>query len=236
MSEAIEAPVVEAVPDTDLVAAIRTALESSPEPMTLSKIRSALPAPFRSMEPEALADVLRRQAAANVLIQYPKYRSPQDRFWDRPMPVHLACLLQSALQEKPLAWSELRRKLPDYAKTQAEPILEELVAKRTVHRHPPLKSRTGPRFGLHGPDPKDYLRRELCQVFESLEQLGFSRAQLREGALDLLHEEEWSSPPPAVSSQRSAVSGQQPAGIQIAQSEQPEPLPEQAAGQLAEQS
>ena len=36
------------------------------------------------------------------------------------MRVHVEHLLRAALQEKPLGVSDLRRKLPDYAKTQAD--------------------------------------------------------------------------------------------------------------------
>ncbi len=180
-------------PDTDVLSAIRTVLEASAEPLTLSKIRAALPARLRSTL-EGLAEVLRRQVAANVFVQYPKYRSPQDRFWDRPMPDHLANLLRHVLEEKPLAMSEIRRKLPDYAKTLAEPILEEQVAKGILFRHPPLNSRTGPRFGSHPPQAREYLRPELTRVFQRLEQLGFTQVQLREGAIELLHEEEWADP------------------------------------------
>jgi len=55
-----------------------------------------------------LADTLQRQVAANVLHQYPKYRSQQDRFWDRPMEVHLTALFHEVLGEGPLGWAELR--------------------------------------------------------------------------------------------------------------------------------
>src|SRR5260370_15127506 len=80
-----EQPVAVLAPDTDVLSAIRTVLEASAEPLTLSKIRAALPARLRSTL-EGLAEVVRRQVAANVFVQYPKYRSPQDRFWAPPMP------------------------------------------------------------------------------------------------------------------------------------------------------
>jgi hypothetical protein len=183
--------------DTDLVAAVRRVLEASPEPLTLPKIRSALPAAFRSLEPEALAEALQRQVAANVLVQYPRYRSPQDRYWDRPMRVHVAQLLHAALREQPLAASELRRKLPDYAKTQAEAVLEEEVAQGQIYRHPPANSRSGPRFAVEPPDPRTFLRAELSALFGRLERLGFGQAQLRQAALEILHDEEWAPEPPA---------------------------------------
>jgi len=194
-SEVLDQSATAVAPDTDVVTAIRTVLETSPEPLTLSKIRTALPSRVRS-SPENLAEVLRRQVAANVFVQYPKYRSPQDRFWDRPMPVHLAWLLQNVLSEKPLGMSDIRRKLPDYAKTQAESILEEQVARGVLFRHPPLSSRTGPRFGVQSPQAREYLRPELTKVFQRLEQLGFTQAQLREGAMELLNEAEWAEPNP----------------------------------------
>src|SRR5207302_5942091 len=100
--------------------------------------RAALPVKFRSVGLEELAEVLHRQVAANVVYQYPKYRSQQDRFWDRPMPVHVEALVREALQEEPLGWSELRRKLPLYAQEPAGTILQEMVAMNRLHRYPRL--------------------------------------------------------------------------------------------------
>jgi hypothetical protein len=194
MNELAEQNLTATAADTDLVTAIRRVLQESPEPLTLSKIRSALPTTFRSLGLESLAETLQRQVAANLLVQYPKYRSPQDRFWDRPMPLHIAQLLRSALENGPLAVSELRRKLPDYAKTQAEVVLEQEVAQGRLHRHPPANSRSGPRFGAEPADPKTFLSTELGALFTRLERLGFTRSQLRQGALDLLHDEEWGPP------------------------------------------
>jgi hypothetical protein len=195
MTQTIDQQVAETTPGTDLVAAVLRVLNASPEPLTVSKIRSKLPAPFRSASLEELADTLQRQVAANVLFQYPKYRSQQDRFWDRPMEVHLAALFREVLAEGPLGWPELRRKLPAYAVdplSRAEAVLTQLVAEGTVHRHPRSGKRGGDRFGLQPPDAKEYLRSDLAAVFRALEQLGFSEGQLRSAALELLHDEEWS--------------------------------------------
>jgi hypothetical protein len=195
MTQTIDHQVAETAPETDLVAAVLRVLGASGEPLTVSKIRAKLPAPFRSASVEELTDALQRQVAANVLFQYPKYRSQQDRFWDRPMTVHLAALFREVLQESPLGWVELRRKLPAYAidpLTRAEAVLTEMMTRGELHRHPRTGKRGGDRFGLQPPDPKDYLRSELGEVFRDLEQLGFSQAQLRAAALELLHDEEWS--------------------------------------------
>ncbi|MCC6420592.1 MAG: hypothetical protein IT429_20330 [Gemmataceae bacterium] len=195
MTQLVETNVTETSSDTDLVAAVRRVLEASPEPLTVSKVRSALPSAFRAVSVEALAEVLGRQVAASVLVQYPKYRSAQDRFWDRPMRVHVTHLLQVALAEQPLAASELRRKLPDYAKTQAEAVLEEEVAQGRLFRHPPANARSGPRFGAMAPDPRTFLRTELNALFGRLARLGFGIPQLREAALEVLHDEEWAPTP-----------------------------------------
>lgn len=186
---------------TDLVTAVHAVLQASPEPLTLSKIRAKLPGQLRQTSLEELGEALGRQVAANVLTQYPKYRSQQDRFWDRPMPVHVAALLETTLQDGALNWSELRRKLPAYAQAQAEPILQEMLKLGRLHRHPRLNARGGERFGARPADPKDYLRAEFVTVFNRLEGLGFTQAQLRESALELLHEEEWASPPAAADEQ-----------------------------------
>ena len=80
-----------AVVETDLVSGIQQVLQASEEPLTVSKIRAKLPTRLREVSVEELSSVLNRQVAAQVLVQYPKYRSQQDRYWDRPMPVHHRC-------------------------------------------------------------------------------------------------------------------------------------------------
>jgi hypothetical protein len=179
----------------DLTAAVTRVLAASSEPLTLPKIKSALPAAQRDGNIE---EVLRRQVAAGVLHQYPKYRSPQDRFWDRPMRVHVAALIREVLQEGPLGASELRRKLPAYAQTQMDDVLQEMLANKQLHRHP-RSGRGGERLGARPPEARDYLKDELGVVFARLEQLGFTPSQIRAGALELLHDEEWSPRPPAKS-------------------------------------
>jgi hypothetical protein len=193
MSEASDPTVTQTDTQSDLVSAIRRALEGSSEPRTVAKIRSQLPAAFRGLSMDELTALLRRQAAAGVFIQYPRYRSQHDRFWDRPMPVHIAQLIRDTLEEKPLTLSELRRKLPDYAKAQADAVHAELVDKGELHRHPVAGGRGGPRYGVRPPEAKEFLRGELTALFRRLEQLGFSQAQLRHGAIELLHEEEWAT-------------------------------------------
>src|ERR1700704_6524674 len=61
MSEPVaQTTAVETPSESDLVAAVRTVLEKSDEPLTLSKIRAALPTRMRSVSLETLAEGLRR--------------------------------------------------------------------------------------------------------------------------------------------------------------------------------
>ncbi len=212
MAEILEQPVLETSADTDLVTAVRQVLQGSSEPLTLVKIRAALPAALRARSLENLAENLHRQVTANILYLFPKYRSQHDRFWDRPMSVHLAQLLHKVVQDGPLPWSAIRRQLPGYAKSQAEPVLEEQLAKGQMFRHPAQGKRGGTRFSSRRPCPKDFLRGELASLFGRLGQLGFTQPQLREAALELLHEEEWSMmPPPAASTTAPTASAEPPA-------------------------
>jgi hypothetical protein len=180
--------------DDDLVSALQRLLQASPHPLTPAKIRAMLPAAFRSSSEHALMECLNRQVAAHVFCQYPKYRSSNDRFWDRPMAVHIADLLRTALEAEPLPWSVLRRRLPVYAQAQAEAVLKDQIKQGLIFRLPRL-GRSTERFGLRPAEAKEYLRREIAGLFLRLENLGFTGAQLREGALDLFHEEEWGSSP-----------------------------------------
>jgi hypothetical protein len=225
MTQTLENNPAEVVIDSDIVAAVQRVLEGSAEPLTVSKIRTQLPPRFRT---DNLEDILRRQAAANVLHQYPKYRSQQDRFWDRPMSVHIAALLRESLQDGALAWSELRRKLPAYAQGQAESILRDEVSGGRLHRHP-RTGRGAERFGLQPPDARDYLREKLVELFRQMEQLGFTQAQLREGALELLHDEEWASLPAAATASTTAVE-ERPAAPAAPQTQAAEGAPPETQG------
>jgi len=149
-----------------------------------------LPTSLRAVGLEELTGHLYRQASAKVLWQFPKYRSLQDRFWDRPMQVHIAVLLRDALKDGPLAWSELRRKLPAYVQSQAAGVLEDQINQRLLFRYP-RRGRKRKRFGIQPPDPKLYLRSELTALFQRLACLGFQLDRLRACALELLHDEEW---------------------------------------------
>lgn len=208
MSQVIDQESREAPAGQDLMAAVQRVLAASEEPLTISKIRAALPTSFRKMDLDELANLLRRQAAANVLYQYPPYRSAQDRFWDRPMPVHVAGLLRASLEEGPLAWPQLRRRLPDYAIVHAEVVLQEQVSQGKLHRHPPAGSRSGERYGAGPPDAREYLRRELPTLFRRLQEMGFSEQQLREAAMLVLLEEEWAEPEPPQPSRRRRQEGE----------------------------
>jgi len=192
MSQATESTTPLAGAGMDPAAAIQKVLQNSPEPLTVPKIRGQLPVALRAHDIEKL---LRRQASAGVLQAYPKYRSQHERYWDRPMPVHVAALIREVLEAGPLPAAELRRKLPAYAQAQAEQALQEELGKGRLHRQPRLTGRGSERIGLTAPDPKEYLKPELGVLFGRLESLGFSRARLRQAALELLHDEEWSPGP-----------------------------------------
>lgn len=194
MSEVMEPSTPSTPTEADLMTEVQRVLALSPEPLTVSKLRAKLAAPYRQMGQEELTEILQRQAAAHALHQYPRYRSQHDRFWDRPMAVHVIALLREALETEALAWPQIKRKLPEYALPHVEAALNDQLARASLYRHPPLSARKGERFGVRPPDPREFLLQELPALFQKLEQMGFTREQLRGAALELLHEEEWPAP------------------------------------------
>ena len=216
MTEVLDQTLPQAPNEADLVAAVQRILAASAEPLTPSKIRSQLPANLRGLTPEQLTEVLRRRVDANILYEYSPYRSQQHRYWDRPLAVHVVSLLRAALQEGPLTWSQLRRKLPDYARPRAEEALKDQVEQGLLHEHPRAGSRSGIRYGLEAPNPREPLRQELVRLFDRLQRdWGFNRGQLREAALELLHEEEWESPPAAASPAAEPAPAPQQPGVTV---------------------
>jgi hypothetical protein len=179
-------------PDRNLTDAVCWVLQASSEPLTPSKVRAQLSGPLRRLDPQVVGEALRRQVEAGVLYCYCPYRSQQPRYWDRPMPDHVAALLVQVLAAGPLTCSQIFRKLPEYAHGRVEEGLRRLLAEGRVHRHPGGGPRGGDRFGLDPPDPRGPMRLELERVFARLsERLGFTEAQLRAAALDVLRDNEW---------------------------------------------
>jgi hypothetical protein len=215
MAEVLDQTPPQAPNETDVAAAVQRVLAASDEPLTPSMIRSQLPASMRGLTPEQLTEVLRRRVEANVLYEYSPYRSPQHRYWDRPLAVHVVTLIRAVLTEGPLTSSQLRRKLPDYARDRAEEVLRDQVQRGELHEHARSGSRTGMRYGLEPPNPREPLRQELVRLFDKLQRdWSFSRERLRQAALELLHEEEWDAAPP--DEEPSAEQGQPPAPPQPA--------------------
>jgi hypothetical protein len=179
----------------DLVDAICGVLQSSEEPLTLPRIRERLPEPYRGIRAEQLAEVLARQVAANVLVSCPKYRSAQERFWDRSLREHAKVLLHEAIKAGPISWSDLRKKLPKYLRHLAESALSEELARGAIHEHPQASPRMGPRYAHEPAKVACYAKRELQDVLTRLTQCGFTRGQARETLMQLLQEEEWADAP-----------------------------------------
>jgi hypothetical protein len=196
MTEVLDQATSPAPTDNDLGRVVHHVLARSDEPLTLSKIRSHLPTVHRSVSVEELTLVVERLAEANVFYRYPPYRSQHHRYWDRAMPEHIRMLIRKSVEEEPLTRAQLRRKLPSYAQDKAAEILADLLAQGLLHWHPPAAARSGERYGVRPPDPRAYLRKELPALFARLEQeLRVSQEQLRQAAIELLHEEEWDPTP-----------------------------------------
>jgi hypothetical protein len=179
--------------DRDLVDAVCDVLHASPEPLTVARIRERLPANFRSLRTEEITELLQRQVAAHVVVMCPKYRSSQDRYWDRPLRTHAKVLLHEAMRDEPVSWAELRKKFPKYVRHLAESVLSEELARGTVFRHPPVSQRSGPRYALQPVEIRTYAGKMLDEALERLEQIGFARSDARETLMQLLQEEEWAT-------------------------------------------
>src|SRR5262249_14309755 len=111
-----------------------------------------------------------------------------------------------------------------------EAILNEHLAQKQLHRHPRVGGRSGERFGLHAPDAKEYLKTELAEVFGRLEQLGFNRPQIRAGALELLHDEEWAPEPPQPRAPARARLSEATQGDVLGGEQSPPPAPQPHSG------
>ena len=125
----------ESATPVDLHSAIRHALAASDEPLTVSKIRAALPTALRQTPLEeceqnpAAGD--RGQQAAPVS----EVSQSQDRYRDRPMPVHVAHLLSVALDERPRPGPNCAASCPPTRRSWLA-VVEREIHENCTHRHP----------------------------------------------------------------------------------------------------
>lgn len=175
----------------DLVDVIRMVLKASDEPLTINKIRERLPRPYDTIGRVELMELLDRQVAANVLVMCPKYRSAQNRYWDRSLREHAQVLLRESLAAGPMPWSELRKRFPKYLRHLAESVLNEELARGVIYRHPPATPHAGFRYATEPADVRRYVARELEESVARLVGQGLGMAEVREAYLHLLHELEW---------------------------------------------
>jgi hypothetical protein len=121
----------------------------------------------------------------------PKYRSGQDRYWDRSLREHARMLMRGALKDGPLSWADLRKRCPKYLRHLTESVLNEELARGAIHRHPPISPRAGFRFALQPVDVRSYAARELEGALARLAERGIALSDAREALMQLLHEAEW---------------------------------------------
>jgi hypothetical protein len=157
----------------ELDSLLEAALARAGEPLTADAARRALPA-GRKPPKQEIQSRLRGLAQAKRIHRWPgraeKFAAVSPQAFAREQVLR-------ALDSGPLTEGEIKKLLSTSAKPLAKAALDALVAERMVLRHPKLGRRQP--FGLHRPDPIDYLRPEIDALVRRLMKAGFEEEEVR---------------------------------------------------------
>ncbi len=152
----------EAVWTSDTVDVVIKALRQVGEPVTAKKLRDQLRGPHR-LSAEALTELLERQVAAGRLYRFLPYVSKMPRYGTDDHQQHACRVMEMVLATGPHTLQALQqrvtKRLADCPPSRRKELLESLVSEGRVRHLPPVPGSRTLRYGIHPPDPSEYVRK-----------------------------------------------------------------------------
>lgn len=170
----------------DVLQVVRRILGESDRPLSVNQIHKQLPAGLRPRK-EQLELLLTDAVRAGQVFSHGTYRR-NHVFLDRTIPDYAREQLQKLLSREKLLLSQIRKKVKNVSAPELTQILDDLVATKQVHRHPPVGRSRAWRYSALPIDPVDYLRQPVAKVQQMLVEAGVSGAELAEALRGLAEE------------------------------------------------
>jgi hypothetical protein len=140
---------------------VLAALALQQQPVSISRLRSSLPSPFRG-KPASFKTRLENLAGISF---FPTGKPTQPLVWDRSPAVFVETVILAALSKKPLTISEIetktRAKLKHLSPADRRRVFDSLLSTQRIFRWPKKPGTKSEKFGISPPDPRDYLASAL---------------------------------------------------------------------------
>lgn len=153
---------------------VSTALALQPQPVSISRLRLSLPAPFRG-KPASFKTRLEGLAGSQTIWFFPTGKSTQVLVWDRSPTVFAEMVILAALGKKPLTTSEIetktRAKLKHLSPVDRRRVFDALLSAQRIFRWPKKPGAKSEKFGIAPPDPREYLGSALKALGKAVSQV-----------------------------------------------------------------
>src|SRR5579864_2090615 len=184
--------------DDSVVEVLKKALERADEPITAKQLREQLTGPYK-LAVDKLEQILTEQVSLGSAFRFEPYKGKSPRYWSRNLEQYARAAMIKRLSRRPETSGDLLRGLKSplkgYSPDRLRQLLRELVEGGHARELPTfVRSRTK-RFSTNPPDPRDYLRDALEDIYRKLDKAGIAREQVNAAALELLERAPAVEPP-----------------------------------------
>jgi hypothetical protein len=180
---------------------ILRALSLQTQPMTISRLRATVPAPFRG-KPAAFQACLETLVESRRVWLHPSGTSAQPLVWDRSPDAFAEAVICAAVTKEPLSLADIekktRTKLKGVSTTDRRAVVDRLLAQGRLFRWPRRPRVRTDKLGLHPPEPQSYLapalaafNKALAQVAAAFAEVGIDPRQTHAAALAAVQSQDW---------------------------------------------
>lgn len=180
---------------------VLASLAMQPQPVTISRLRSSLPAPFRG-KPATFTTHLGRLAESGRIWFFPSGKPNQPLVWDRSPAVFVESVVLAALNKKPLTIGEIekktRAKLKHLTHEDCRLVIDKLLSDRQIFRWAKKPGTKTEKLGITPPDPREYLASALkalgkavAKVANAFSEVGISPSETYAAAIAAIQSQDW---------------------------------------------
>jgi len=180
---------------------ILRALSLQAKPVTISRLRASVPAPFRG-KPAAFQACLEPLVESRRVWLYPSGTPAPPLVWDRSPDVFAETVICAALSKQPLSLGDIEKKtrtqLKGLSPTDRRAIIDRLLAQGRLFRWPRKPRVRTDKLGLHPPEPQAYLapalaalNKAIAQVAAAFAEVGIHPSQTHAAALAAVQAQDW---------------------------------------------
>ena len=177
------------------------ALAMQPQPVTISRLRSSLPPPFRG-KPATFTSHLEKLVESERIWFFPSGKPSQPLVWDRSPAIFAETIVLAALNKKPLTLGEIetktRAQLKHLTPEDRRLVIDKLLSDGRIFRWAKRPGTRTEKLGITPPDPREYLASALkalgkavAKVADAFSEVGIAPSETYAAAIAAVQSQDW---------------------------------------------